>query len=208
MTDGPNPLLSSWLFAFSQLCYPSCSCLFWTGEPSGVRWSHQCWVEIKHHFPWLSGDTLTNAAQEALGILFHWSIWLVHEKFDWPEHFLTRCFPDCQYQACAGACAYSSNRRMACHSTLYWTSRSSCWPITSTSQVPLDCSKSIWFINHFSQVCITCKAAESALWSTIQVNQEDTKYHWHQYPHLGYYTAYWPPDGPGGADHNSVCSTI
>ncbi|KAK4816506.1 hypothetical protein QYF61_017467 [Mycteria americana] len=50
--------------------------------------------------------------------------------------------------------------------------------------VPLDGSKSVWCINHFSQFCITCKLAESALWPTIQVIQEDIKYCSPQYPLL------------------------
>lgn len=36
--------------------------------------SHQCWVETKNHFTWLSGNALTNAAQEDVGMPFHFGV--------------------------------------------------------------------------------------------------------------------------------------
>lgn len=76
----------------------------------------------------------------------------------------------------------------------------------SASQVSLDCSivclvYQPLFLNLYHQ-----KAVESTLWPTIQVVQEE--YCWCQYPHLGHYTAYWLPAGPGGADHSSVLPNL
>lgn len=117
ITDGPALSRLHGSLPFAQLCCPLCSCLSCTGEHSSetaARWVSS--VPGKDQFTWLPGNALPNAAQEAVGTLFHWSTVLVHEQFECP-HFLTRCFPASQSQGCAGACVYSSNRRMACHST-------------------------------------------------------------------------------------------
>lgn len=163
------------------------------------------WWKGKDHLPQPTANTLPNAVQEVVGVLF----------CDWCYLGIQQD-PNLLFFLYLKATFHSVHPQpVLLHGVMLLQRQGLVFLFVELHDIPdglflqpidilLNSNTPLWYTNPYSEFCIVCEFPESTLFPDQQVTNEDVKKCQNQYQHLGHITNDWCLNGLDASDKNLI----